>query len=80
MDEVAKYLKYNILEIRDDVIEMVSSEEIDIFIDEEFRAGQREPRTKEETYSAMIVLGFLSYQDGYLKISNRELMKDLKKL
>ena len=47
MDEVAKYLKYNILEIRDDVIEMVAGEEIDIFIDEEFRAGQREPRTKE---------------------------------
>ena len=36
-----QYLKYNILEIRDDVIEMVSGEEIDIFIDEEFRAGTR---------------------------------------
>ena len=79
MDEVAKYLKYNILEIRDDVIEMVSGEEIDIFIDEEFRAGQREPRTKEEIYSAMIVLGFLSYHDGYLKIPNRELMKEFEK-
>ena len=30
-----------------------------IFIDEEFRAGQREPRTKEEIYSVMIILGFL---------------------
>ena len=79
MDEVAKYLKYNILEIRDDVIEMVSGEEIDIFIDEEFRAGQREPRTKEEIYSAMIVLGFLSYHDGYLKIPNKELMKEFEK-
>jgi hypothetical protein len=36
MDEVAEYLKYNILEIRDDVIEMVSGEEIDITIDEDF--------------------------------------------
>lgn len=79
MDEVAKYLKYNILEIRDDVIEMVAGEEIDIFIDEEFRAGQDEPRTKEEIYSAMIVLGFLSYYDGYLKIPNKELMKEFEK-
>ena len=79
MDEVAKYLKYNTLEIRDDVIEMISGGEIDLIIDEEFRAGQREPKTKEEIYSAMIVLGFLSYHDGYLKIPNKELMKELEK-
>ena len=27
----------------------------------------------------MIVLGFLSYHDGYLKIPNKELMKELEK-
>ena len=37
------------------------------------------PRTKEEIYSAMIVLGFLSYHDGYLKIPNKELMKEFEK-
>ncbi|AGF55520.1 hypothetical protein B0P06_000381 [Clostridium saccharoperbutylacetonicum] len=79
MDEVAEYLKYNTLEIRDDIIEMVSGEEIDIIIDEEFRAGQGAPRTKEEIYAAMIVLGFLSYHDGYLKIPNKELMKEFEK-
>jgi hypothetical protein len=79
MDEVAEYLKYNTLEIRDDVIEMVSGGEIDIIIDEEFRAGQGTPRTKEEIYSAMIVLGFLSYDDGYLRIPNKELMKEFEK-
>ena len=79
MDEVAKYLKYNTLEIRDDVIEMISGGEIDLIIDEEFRAGQREPKTKEEIFSAMIVLGFLSYHDGYLKIPNKELMKEFEK-
>ena len=46
MDEVAEYLKYNTLEIRDDVIEMVSGEEIDIIIDEEFRAGQENSKNK----------------------------------
>ncbi|QAA32219.1 AAA family ATPase [Clostridium manihotivorum] len=79
MDEVAEYLKYNTLDIRDDVIEMVSGQEIDIIIDEEFRAGQGAPRNKEEIYSAMIVLGFLSYYDGYLKIPNKELMKEFEK-
>ena len=79
MDEVTEYLKYNIHDIREDVIEMVSGNEIDIIIDEEFRAGQKPPRTKEEIYSAMIVLGFLSYHDGYLKIPNKELMKEFEK-
>lgn len=58
MDEVAQYLKYNTLDIRYDAIEMISGEEIDITIGEEFRAGQGIPRTKEEIYSAMIVLVF----------------------
>lgn len=80
MDEVSQYLKYNILEIRDDVIKMVSEQEIDITIDEEFRAGQGTPKTKEEIYSAMIVLGFLSYNDGYLKIPNKELMIEFEKV
>lgn len=79
MDEVVQYLKYNTLEIRDDVIEMVSGEEIDIYIDEEFRTGQGEPKTKEEIYSAMIILGFLAYDDGYLKIPNKELMREFQK-
>ena len=79
MDEVSQYLKYNVLEIRDDVIKMVSGQEIDITIDEEFRAGQGIPKTKEEIYSAMIVLGFLSYNDGYLKIPNKELMIEFEK-
>ena len=79
MDEVEQYLKYNTLEVREDVIEMVAGNEIDITIDEEFRAGQKEPKTKEEIYSAMIILGFLSYYDGYLKIPNKELMKEFEK-
>ena len=79
MDEVSEYLKYNTLEIREDEIEMMADEEIDIIINEEFRAGQKKTKTKEEIYSAMIILGFLSYHDGYLKIPNRELMKEFEK-
>lgn len=79
MDEVKEFLKYNTLEIREDVIEMVAGGEIDIFINEEFRAGQEAPKNKKEIYSAMIILGFLSYYDGYLKIPNKELMQEFEK-
>ena len=79
MDEVLYYLKYNIAEVRDDVIEMVSQNIVDIVIDEEFRAGQAPPQTKEEIYSAMIVYGFLSYYDGTIRIPNKEIMKEFEK-
>lgn len=65
--------------MENDIIEMVSGEKIDMIIDEEFRAGQGTPRNREEIYSAMIVLGFLSYYDGYLKIPNKELMREFEK-
>lgn len=67
------------MEIREDVIEMVSGGTIDITIKEEYRAGQEAPKTKEEIYSAMIILGFLAYYDGYLKIPNKELMQEFEK-
>lgn len=79
MNEVITYLKYNILEVRDDVIKMVAGETIDLFIHEEFRAGQGAPKTKEEIYSAMIILGFLAYHDGFLKIPNKEIMREFEK-
>jgi len=79
MDEVKDYLKYNTMDVREDVIKMVSGYDVDITIDEEFRAGQEPPKTKMEIYSAMIILGFLSYYDGYLKIPNKELMREFEK-
>ena len=51
---------------------MVSGEEIDIIINEEYRAGQGAPRNKEEIYSAMIVLGFLSYYAFIVELKKDE--------
>lgn len=79
MDEVLYYLKYNIAEVRDDVIEMVSGNPINIILEEEYRAGQKNLKTKEEIYSAMVIYGFLSYYDGTLKIPNKEIMKEFEK-
>lgn len=76
MNEVKEYLKYNILDVREDVIKMVDGLSVKIIINEEFRAGQNTPKTRQEIYSAMIVLGFLSYYEGFLKIPNKELMKE----
>ncbi|WP_366512089.1 hypothetical protein [Clostridium sp.] len=42
------YLKYNPMEVREDVIKMVSGYKVDITINEEFRAGQEAPKTKIE--------------------------------
>lgn len=79
MDEVLYYLKYNIADVRNDVIEMVARNPIDIIIDEEYRAGQGNPRTRKEIYSAMIVYGFLSYYEGRITIPNKELMKEFER-
>lgn len=76
MDEVSKYLKYNILDVKTDIIKMMSGEKIRIKINEDFRAGQSAPKNRKELYSAMIALGFLSYNNSYLKIPNKELMME----
>ncbi|OON99398.1 MAG: AAA family ATPase [Epulopiscium sp. Nele67-Bin004] len=79
MDEVAEFLKLNVLGVRDDVIKMINHQEIMIDITEIYRAGAKIPSTREEIYSAMITLGFLTYANGYLRIPNRELMGEFQK-
>ncbi|MDE7208088.1 MAG: ATP-binding protein [Lachnospiraceae bacterium] len=79
MDEVLFFLKYNIGEVRDDVVKMVNDTPVSIDIEEEYAAGQRQPQSKEEIYAAMIIYGLLSYSDGELRIPNKELMIEFQK-
>ncbi|MDE6053599.1 MAG: ATP-binding protein, partial [Lachnospiraceae bacterium] len=74
MDEVLFFLKYNIDEVRDDVIEMVNDTSVRIDIKKEYSAGQEHPANKKDIYSAMIIYGLLSYCEGELRIPNKELM------
>ena len=74
MDEVLFFLKYNIGEVRDDVVKMVDGSSVWINIEKEYTAGQGHPKNREEIYSAMIIYGLLSYSDGELRIPNKELM------
>lgn len=79
MDEALFFLKYNIGDVREDVVKMVNDIPVRIDIEEEYSAGQESPKNREEIYAAMIVYGLLSYHDGSLKIPNRELMFEFQK-
>ncbi|OOB79435.1 MAG: AAA family ATPase [Epulopiscium sp. Nuni2H_MBin003] len=79
MDEVLYYLKIDPDGVRNDVLKMVAGEEIAVHNIENFRAGQELPTNKDEVYSAMITLGFLTYSQGLLSIPNKELMQEFEK-
>ena len=79
MNEVLFFLKYNIGEVRDDVIKMVNHIPVRMQISEEYTAGQNPPADRAEIYSAMIGYGLLAYHDGVLVIPNKELMLEFQK-
>ena len=79
IDEVLFFLKYNIGEVREDIVKMVNGISVRIDIEEEYSAGQPPPKNQEEIYSAMITYGLLSYHDGELQIPNKELMIEFEK-
>lgn len=79
MDEVLFFLKYNIGEVRDDVVKMVNNLPVRIGIEDEYSAGQENPKNREEIYAAMIIYGLLSYHDGEIRIPNKELMLEFQK-
>lgn len=74
MDEVLFFLKYNIYDVRDDIVRMVNGMSVMIDIQKEYSAGQEKPANKRDIYAAMIIYGLLSYCDGELRIPNKELM------
>lgn len=79
MDEVLFFLKYNIGEVRDDVVKLVNHIPVRIEILEEYAAGQGSPVGREEIYAAMIIYGLISYHEGELHIPNKELMLEFQK-
>lgn len=72
-DEIFYYIRNNIEEIRDDLAMMVSGERIEIKL-QGYAATSTELNTKNQIYSAMVVYGLLTYEDGEVFIPNRELM------
>ncbi len=76
MDEVLFFLKYNIGEVRDDVVRMVSGLPVRAEIKKGYAAGQNAPSNRKEIYAAMITCGLLSYYEGELHIPDKELMTE----
>lgn len=72
-DSIFGYLKNNVADIREDLVLMFAGERIPAQI-QEYAAVNMELNTKDEIYSAMVVYGLLTYEDGYVFIPNRELM------
>lgn len=72
-DEIFYYVKNNVDDIRDALALMISGEAISAKI-REYAATSMRLRTKEEIFSAMVVYGFLSSENGKVSIPNQELM------
>ena len=73
-DEIFYYIEHNTAAVRDDLARMVSGEPVSAKI-REYAATSMNLSTKDEIFSAMVVYGFLSYDHGYVRIPNRELME-----
>lgn len=72
-DEIFYYMKNNVDAVKDDLALMVSGQAIPAKI-WEYAATSQELKTKEQILSAMVVYGFLSYEDGSVFIPNKELL------
>ena len=66
-------MKNNIEDIRDDLVLMIAGEGVEAEI-RNYAAVSMELNTKDEIYSAMVIYGLLTYEDGEVFVPNKELM------
>lgn len=78
-DSIFTYIKGNIADVRNDLVFMVSGEKIPARI-QQYAATANELHTKDQIYSAMVVYGLLTYEDGKVFIPNKELMEKFDEL
>ena len=74
MNEVADCIEHNTDAVREDIVKMVADIPVAVRL-KGYSASELQLNTREEILSAMVVYGFLSYHDGYLRIPNHELME-----
>ena len=72
-DEIFYYIEKNVDDVRNELALMVSGQPVRAKI-REYAAVSMNLSTKNEIFSAMVVYGFLSYENGYVSIPNKELM------
>src|SRR5699024_4710510 len=66
-DELFYYIKSNVDEVKDDVGLLISGLPVPARV-QEYAATSMELKTKDEIFSAMVVYGFLNYENGYVSI------------
>ncbi len=76
--EISEYIKKDRDDVKKDVALMVSGESVKADV-EEYAATAMDLSTRNEILSAMVVYGFLNYEDGKVHIPNRELMGEFAK-
>ena len=72
-DEIFYYIEKNVADVRDDLALMAAGIPVPAKV-QEYAATSMNLNTKDEIFSAMVVYGFLSYEDGKVSIPNKELM------
>ncbi|MDE6516259.1 MAG: ATP-binding protein [Acetatifactor sp.] len=72
-DEIFFYIRNNIEDVREDLVMMAAGEHIKIKL-QGYAATAAELSTRNQIFSAMVVYGLLTYEDGAVFIPNRELM------
>lgn len=78
-DSIFSYIKGNVDDVREDLVWMVSGERIEVKM-MEYAATANALNTKDQIYSAMVVYGLLTYEDGQVFIPNKELMDKFNEL
>jgi len=78
-DELFYYIKNNIEDIRDDLVLMISGEGVPADIGQ-YAAEFMEINSREQIYSAMVVYGLLTYENGKVIVPNKELMDKFNEL
>ncbi|MCC8162265.1 MAG: ATP-binding protein [Lachnospiraceae bacterium] len=73
--EISTYIANDVDGVKKDVALMVAGEAVPSEV-EEFAATAMQLGTRDEIFSAMVVYGFLNYEDGRVHIPNRELMDE----
>ena len=72
-DSIFNYIKGNIADVRNDLVLMVAGEHVPAKM-QQYAATANALHTKDQIYSAMVVYGLLTYENGKVFIPNKELM------
>ncbi len=78
-DEIFYYIENNVAAVREDLVRMISGLSVPVKV-REYAATAMRLQTKDEIFSAMIVYGFLSCENGKVCIPNRELMEQFEEM